>query len=393
MKKKKKFIVIVSHPIQYHAVLWRSMAKMDEIDFEVWFCSNHGQRRSLDKDFGVEFKWDVPLTDGYEHRFFKNIGFGSGFFKYININLIGSLLFKNIDYVYFHGVNNFTAYTSYWLAKLKAAKTIIRVIAHLLDGNSYNGFKAKLKNFIYGSVFRKSSVCLYIGKHNRSFFKHFGVQDEKLIHAPHIVDNAFFQKSRLNYEDKKVFKQKIGIHEEDLVLLFCGKLIPKKQPKLLLESYLNSNINKRVILLFVGDGILRNDLETLSNEKSKNDNIKTIKFLGFQNQTQLPSIYSISDVMVLPSFHQETWGLVVNEALNFNNAIIMSDNVGCGPELVEGKTGFIFNRNSFNELQDAIEKLINDEKLLKEYQSNSQKVINKWSQKEFIDAIKKIVNE
>jgi glycosyltransferase involved in cell wall biosynthesis len=48
-------------------------------------------------------------------------------------------------------------------------------------------------------------------------------------------------------------------------------------------------------------------------------------------------------VLVLPSDGGETWGLVVNEAMACGLPAIVSDAVGCAPDLVEdGKTGFTF---------------------------------------------------
>lgn len=390
MITKKKFQVVVSHPIQYHAVLWRNLEQIDEIDFEVFFCSDHGQNVSLDKEFGVAFKWDLPLKDGYKSRTFKNLGFGNGFFKYINFSLLLSLLFSRNDIVYFHGVNNFTAFFAFWVSKLKGSKIIIRNIAHCLDEDNNSLLKFRLKDFIYGTVFRKSTYCLYIGKHNKAFYKSFRVKDSKLIHAPHVVDNTFFQSKILSPEKRYQLRESLGLEKDELVLLFCGKLIPIKQPKMLLEALSLAKFNRKVTLLFVGDGVLREELEAMSN-KIKTAN-KEIKFLGFKNQTELPAIYSISDVLVLPSV-RETWGLVVNEALNYSNAIIVSDHVGCAPDLVENKTGFVFNRNSVEKLKSVLEELVNDNHVLSNFKENGLKLINDWSVDQYIDTIKKIINE
>ncbi|MEQ8909265.1 MAG: glycosyltransferase family 4 protein [Vicingaceae bacterium] len=392
MAQLKKIKVIVSHPIQYHAVLWRNMAELDEVDFEVFFCSDHGQKISVDKDFGLAFKWDIPLKKGYKSKTFKNYGFGNGFFKYINPGLIISIFFSRSQIVYFHGVSNFTAYFSFWISKFKGAKTIVRNIAHLLDFSNTKGIRFALKDFIFGSIFRKASVCLYIGKHNKDFYKFFGVKESRLKHAPHLVDNQFFQERKLSLIESQKFKADLGIKQDEVVLLFCGKLIAKKQPDMLLEAYLKSDLNVKSTLLFVGEGVLRDKLEILAKNIIKEEN-KSVKFLGFKNQSELPAVYCISDILVLPSYHQETWGLVVNEALNFNTTIIVSDNVGCGPELVEGKTGFIFERNSKEKLQEVLERLVNETTLREKYKLNTLSLISNWGIRQFINSIKRIINE
>ena len=85
-----------------------------------------------------------------------------------------------------------------------------------------------------------------------------------------------------------------------------------------------------------------------------------IHFVGFKNQTELPQYYAISDIFVLPSGLGETWGLVVNEAMCFSLPIIVSDLVGCGPDLVKhGENGYIFKTGNIEELAEYLQELIN----------------------------------
>jgi glycosyltransferase involved in cell wall biosynthesis len=66
------------------------------------------------------------------------------------------------------------------------------------------------------------------------------------------------------------------------------------------------------------------------------------RFLGFVNQSKLPAVYASSDVVVLPSIATETWGLVVNEAMACGVPAVVSDAVGCGPDLIQpGATGAV----------------------------------------------------
>jgi len=390
MKKRKKVKVIVSHPIQYHAVLWRKLYSLDGVDLEVFFCSDHAQEASIDKEFGLAFKWDIPLKRGYSSKTFKNFGFGNGFFKYINLGLLMKLLFSKNDLVYFHGVNHFSAYVSFWIVRLKGTSTIIRNIAHLLGQAKQGKLKSEIRNLIFGSAYRASSYCLYIGSENKNFFKSFKVKEKTLFHAPHVVDNQFFQKRRLHSSEITKLKERIGVDTNAVVLLFCGKMIPIKQPFKLLDAYANSKLISKSCLLMVGDGSLRLALEKKANEIMKNDPQKAIKFLGFKNQTELPAIYSLSEILLLPS-KRETWGLVVNEAMNFSNAVIVSDHVGCAPELVHNKAGLVFKNDQVDELKFSIEKLVNDVDQRRKFQEQAFELINGWSVNEFMSTFKKII--
>ena len=90
-------------------------------------------------------------------------------------------------------------------------------------------------------------------------------------------------------------------------------------------------------LAFVGDGELRELVEraTINNGR--------IHYMGFKDQVELALWYACIDALVLPSLRNETWGLVVNEAGIAGKPAIVSDTVGCWPDLImNGVTGFVF---------------------------------------------------
>jgi glycosyltransferase involved in cell wall biosynthesis len=83
--------------------------------------------------------------------------------------------------------------------------------------------------------------------------------------------------------------------------------------------------------------------------------------LGFRNQSELPAIYAAADVLVLPSDRQETWGLVINEAMAAGLPVIASDAVGCVPDLITpGVTGDRFPTGDVDALAAALRALIDD---------------------------------
>ena len=62
--------VLATHPIQYHAPLYRSLAR--ELDLQVYFAHQQSAEGQAKAGFGVAFEWDVPLLDGYEYQFLEN---------------------------------------------------------------------------------------------------------------------------------------------------------------------------------------------------------------------------------------------------------------------------------------------------------------------------------
>jgi glycosyltransferase involved in cell wall biosynthesis len=110
-----------------------------------------------------------------------------------------------------------------------------------------------------------------------------------------------------------------------------------------------------LVLAFLGSGDLRDELEHLAQQPP----IVKAVMLGFQNQTHLSQYYHAADLLVLPSRHSETWGLVVNEGLHHGVPCVVSDEVGCAPDLARpGLTGEVFSVNSVSSLASALERAL-----------------------------------
>jgi glycosyltransferase involved in cell wall biosynthesis len=102
----------------------------------------------------------------------------------------------------------------------------------------------------------------------------------------------------------------------------------------------------------VGNGPLESEL------KQKASSYPYIQFLPFQNQSQMPLVYRLGDLLCLPSKGPgETWGLAVNETLACGRQVLVSNKVGGAIDLVrEGTAGSIFKSE---DLEDLINNMIN----------------------------------
>ena len=113
-----------------------------------------------------------------------------------------------------------------------------------------------------------------------------------------------------------------------------------------------------------------------------------MRFLGFKNQTELPAYYDLCDVFVLPSVY-EPWGLVVNEVMNAGRAVIVSDQVGCGPDLVKpGENGYIFTAGDIAGLGWALHNVLNDQQKCRALGRKSLEIIDKWGIEEDVAGLK-----
>ena len=109
-------------------------------------------------------------------------------------------------------------------------------------------------------------------------------------------------------------------------------MTPVKAPFLLVEALaaLPEAVRQRFWVVAMGDGLLRDPFEAQLQKLLPG----RTRFLGFCNQSELGRGYALADVLVFPSTQGETWGLVVNEALQFGLPVITSDHPGCVADLL-----------------------------------------------------------
>ena len=119
-----------------------------------------------------------------------------------------------------------------------------------------------------------------------------------------------------------------------------------RSPLDLLEAYAKLDMPCKCLVM-VGDGELRPCMESFIQEKG----LQSVYLVGFVNQLSIVNYYAIADVFVLCSGLGETWGLSVNEALNFDLPVVVSDVAGCSSDLVEpGVNGFVCKSGNINDL-------------------------------------------
>lgn len=375
---------LVSHPIQYFAPLYRELSARDEIDLTVYFYSRETVGGFYDKGFGREITWDIPLLNGYRAVFPQSAGrtpHNGGPLRRRNFDLIADLLRHPPDLVWVHGYAHLTAWLAFAASRVRRRPFLLREDQTLLRSRS--SWRRLAKRVALPVMFRHS-VGLYIGKENRLYFREYGVPEERLHPAPYAVDNDYFRAAAAELQGRRDrLRRAFGVSDDAPVLLFVGKLTPQKNPLVLLKAFAELRRHRRCWLLFVGDGVLRAAIE----EESRTRNIPNVLVSGFRNQTEIPQAYSAADILILPS-RSETWGLVVNEAMNFGLPIVVTDQVGCAADLVaDGHNGFVVPTDSIAGLAAALARLVDDHELREAFGARSAEIVENYSIKRCADAI------
>lgn len=358
------------------------------MDVHVIYGHDATARAYFDKGFGKHLSWDVPLLDGYPSTVL-NTEDPKGSVKEQRAHFerqIADLLEKEaFDAVWVHGwAHPFTQ------AAWRQARR--RNLPILLRGETFLGCVrgGKLRRFvhqwIFSRKFREVSAFLAVGTRNAELYRAYGVESRRIFRAPYVVDNLFFQKRcQEAAPHREKLRAELGIEPSRPVILFCAKLISVKDPATLIRA-VGQMADVQPLLLIVGDGELRPSLEKLAAEVAPG----LVKFLGFRNQTELPAFYDLCDLFVLPSVF-EPWGLVVNEVMNAAKPVIVSDQVGSGPDLVrEGENGSIFPAGDVERLTQILDQWCGNEAARGQAGRKSLEIISKWGFDEMLEGLNEV---
>lgn len=336
---KRRLAIITTHPIQYQVPWFRRLAQGGEIDLTVFFCMLPDARQQGD-GFGVEFQWDVPLLEGYPYRVLNNVARQPSLTAFSGCDTpeVGEIVKRGgYDAVLVNGWVVKSCLQALWACRRHGIPCIVRGESNALRPRAWH------KRLVHRLLLSQYSAFLAIGKANREFYLQNGVRASRIFMTPYGVDNAWFSSHAAGVRDLRAdIRRQWGIDPDAFVFLFSGKLIPKKRPldiiRAMAEVRDNAAVKKKAHLLVAGDGALRGACVELARTLQI-----PVTFAGFLNQQAMPRAYVASDCLVLPSDNGETWGLVVNEAMASGLPAVVSDQVGCHPDLiVQGKTGFVF---------------------------------------------------
>jgi glycosyltransferase involved in cell wall biosynthesis len=349
--------VIETHPVQYHAPVYRMLQQQFGIPVTAIYGSDFSVAGYRDREFGTSFAWDTDLLAGYTPVFLSRVANGgAASAEHVSARGIGLALQRvapdavlSVGYGRAFDVAAFLQAWRLGYPLLFRGETTDHALARTWA-------RSLIRDATLRWLYGRCSKLLYVGQRSRRHFERLSCAEQKLVFAPYCVETSPFscgEHDRVRL--RPTARRELRLAPGDLALLFSGKLSPRKRPDLLLEAVkaLPEAIRDRVVVVFLGSGQLRAALE----EAARHSPAVATRFVGFQNQSQLSRYYHAADVLVLPSQHSETWGLVVNEALHHGLPCVVSDVTGCAPDLIRpALTGEVFAAGSASALSLALER-------------------------------------
>jgi glycosyltransferase involved in cell wall biosynthesis len=349
-----KLVIVETHPVQYHAPVWRRAAEHEGVPLHVVYGGDFSVRGYRDREFGASFQWEADLLAGYSHQVLQAeaADYESVTSAGLEAALDAARPAALLALGYHHPLDR---------AALRWA--VSRKVPLLFRGETSDvphsrrvWWRALARDMMLRRLYRRCRACLYLGERSRQHYQRLGVPEARLVRSPYCVDTSAFQTDDLAREPlRRQARESAGIPEDAHVVLFSGKLSRRKGVHLLSQALrlLTGEAGRCVHLVCVGSGELRQELEAACAQAPS----VRCHFTGFVNQSGLSAWYHAADVLVLPSLEMETWGLVVNDALHHGVPAVVSDAVGCAPDLViSGRTGEVCEAGDAGSLARALER-------------------------------------
>lgn len=390
--KQARVAMVVSHPIQHYAPMYREVAAAGDVDLRVFFACRWGVEEYRDPDFETTVRWDVPLLEGYAHEFLPIRRTPTKInFRQIDNPAVGEALGRfDPAVVAIHGYALRTAWRSIAWARRNDRPVLLVSDSSLSTPVAW--WKRPVKRALVRAIYRRLDGAMVIGDRNREYHLAHGMPSDRLFPGALPVDAARLIASAGDVRKaREEIRLRFGIAEDAIVVLFSGKLAPWKRPLDLAEAVSQLNGVPRVVALFAGNGSCRTELEGYAARFPEK-----IVVAGFVNQSEIARFYAASDVLAMPS-SKDPHPLVVTEAATFGVPGVVSDRCGCvGPTDVarDGETAIVYPCGYVSRLASAIQRLAQDSSLRNRLGSAAREVAAtqdvKPAAKAFAEAARKL---
>ena len=205
----------------------------------------------------------------------------------------------------------------------------------------------------YGELFPKVKVFHAVSTHIAQKLERLGAPTERI----HVIHNGINLSS---FENPKPLKSKSERHVQ---CLFVGRLVEKKAPKKLIQSFKKACVQVgnevELELKIVGDGPRRSETER---EVEARNLMNRVSFMGAVPHSKVPALMSESDVytmhcMTASNGDQEGMGVTFAEASAMKLPIVATRHNGIPDVVLDGETGFLVPEGDVEAMGERIAKL------------------------------------
>lgn len=177
-------------------------------------------------------------------------------------------------------------------------------------------------------------------------------------------------------------KAKYNISNGKKLVVFAGRLCKEKGIEVLLKAIKKVGRDD-IILIVVGSNFYNSGIVSPYEERLQSlakDIKDRIVFTGYVNYSEMPEIYNIADVVVLPSIWEEPAGMTIIEAMSCGKAVITTISGGI-PEYVGDNNCVLFKRDDsiVSNIAKEINTVLNNDQYRDQLERRSSKQASKYN--------------
>ena len=302
--------------------------------------------------------------------------------------LIPILFFWRYDVVIKCINGRFVLPVTYLLARLRCKPFILWTGLWMKPRTFFHRFFSFATTWIY----RHADSIIVYGPHVKDFLIKEGVLPDRIHCALQAQDNEFFMEI-VSAASQKVLRTRYCIPDGNTLVAYVGRITSEKGLDYLINAWEQLKPNNATLIL-VGDGDLKRIYDTRYAYRPEN-----IILTGALSREDLRTLYSIIDILVLPSINthtfKEPWGFVINEAMAQSTAIIATEVVGAvyGGLVREGKNGMIVPERDASALREAINNLLNNMPVLNLMKQQSKEIITYFTYSQMVDGFEAAIRQ
>jgi glycosyltransferase involved in cell wall biosynthesis len=340
----------------------------------------HGYAPGFENSFPVEIVGKRKIISFKK----SETGYGSNF-TYLPLNIVGHL-FKFKPTIIFS--NSFGLWTLICLLFKPLGQWQV-VIAYEGSSPGVDYLNSPLRLALRRKMVEASDACITNSKGGQKYLiETLNASKERVFVHPYEVPCVESLLGTLPQDSEKM-----GAFQQP-VFLFVGSLATRKGLLQLLEAciLLKKEGLEHYSLVVVGDGPQKQFLEEFSDEHGLTHNIH---WIGRRDYGQLGLYFHQADAFILPTL-EDTWGVVVLEAMAFGKAILCSEKAGASELVLEGQNGYRFDPYNPQQVANAMKQLINNQDLSKIMGQKSKALMEQYSPHaaaQFLKHVTKIVLE
>jgi len=313
-----KIAVVTPQPTPYRDPFWNAVASQPGVELDVFYCYARTAERPWECGWEVRFRAyflpSVPLLPG-----------GNG---YYNRGILRALKEGGYDAFILGGYNHFSTLAAAYLARRRAKPYFLMNEVYLAQPRAL--WRRIVKWPLVRWVVRGAAGCLPTGSLASGYLLHYGAKPDRLCCVPNVPDIDRLMAYSAGLSPEYLHEERAKRAIKGKAILFVGRLIQLKRVDVLLKAAAQVALREPITLLIAGTGPLEGRLQTQARQLGLGEQVR---FLGFVQPDELPYWYCLSDVFVLPS-EDETWGVVVLEALACGTPVVTTNMVGAAPDVI-----------------------------------------------------------